>query len=92
MTIRIRFRGTLSTKIPGDCIEIGIKGTSTLQAILEKALSDVPEAKEVWQTTEQMDREALLLKNGKDIGLLDGLDTIVKEGDEIVILPLIHGG
>lgn len=35
---------------------------------------------------------ALILVNGKEISVLQGLDTEVKDGDEIVLVPVSHGG
>jgi len=35
---------------------------------------------------------ALILINGKEIGVLEGLETEVKEDNEIVLVPVSHGG
>ena len=35
---------------------------------------------------------ALMLVNGREISVLKGLDTNVKDGDEIVFIPVVHGG
>ncbi len=35
---------------------------------------------------------ALILVNGKEISVLQGLETEVKDGDEIVLVPVSHGG
>jgi len=35
---------------------------------------------------------ALILVNGKEISVLEGLETEVKDGDEIVLVPVSHGG
>lgn len=35
---------------------------------------------------------ALILIGGKEINVLQGLETEVKDEDEIVFLPLVHGG
>ena len=34
----------------------------------------------------------LILINGKEISILKGLETMLKEGDEVVLLPLLHAG
>jgi len=34
----------------------------------------------------------LILVNGKEIGVLRGLETEVEDGDEIVLVPVSHGG
>jgi len=35
---------------------------------------------------------AIILVNGKEIGLLCGVKTKVEDGDEIVLIPVSHGG
>jgi len=35
---------------------------------------------------------ALILLNGKEINVLKGLETEIKEGDEVTLIPISHGG
>jgi molybdopterin converting factor small subunit len=35
---------------------------------------------------------ALILVGGKDVSVLQGLETEVKDAEEIVLLPVVHGG
>lgn len=35
---------------------------------------------------------ALIMVNGKEINILEGLKTELDEGDEVVIVPVSHGG
>ena len=35
---------------------------------------------------------ALILVKGFEIGVLQGMGTLLKDGDEVVILPVSHGG
>jgi MoaD family protein len=35
---------------------------------------------------------ALILVNGREVGVLDGVGTVVADGDEVVFLPVTHGG
>ncbi len=35
---------------------------------------------------------ALILVNGKEIGVLDGVETVIGDGDEVVFVPVAHGG
>jgi len=35
---------------------------------------------------------ALILVNGKEIGVLKGLETEIKESDEVTLIPVSHGG
>jgi len=35
---------------------------------------------------------ALILINGREISVLNGLETKLNDGDEIVFIPVVHGG
>jgi len=35
---------------------------------------------------------ALILLNGKEISVLKGLETEIKDGDEVTLIPIAHGG
>ena len=35
---------------------------------------------------------ALILVNGREINVLEGLKTKVSDGDELAIIPVVHGG
>jgi molybdopterin converting factor small subunit len=35
---------------------------------------------------------SLILVNGKEISVLDGLETALKDGDEVTFVPVVHGG
>ena len=34
----------------------------------------------------------LIIVNGKEISVLNGLETMLKDGDEVVFVPVLHGG
>ena len=35
---------------------------------------------------------ALILVNGREVGVLGGVGTVVGDGDEVVFVPVTHGG
>ena len=78
--------------MPSEIFEVKIEDGKNLKTVLEQLISTHDEVKEHWQSAEQMDRETLLLRNEVDIGLLEGLETTLEDGDLLVILPLVHGG
>lgn len=92
MIITVRFRGPLANQMASDTIQIELTEKSDLRALLLKLISDNSSVKDVWKTPEQMDAENLMLCNEVDIGLSGGLKSELKDGDALVILPLVHGG
>jgi len=78
--------------MPSEEYEIELEDNGNLKNALEILISNHDMVSEHWKSPEQMDRESLLLRNDVDIGLLAGLDTLLEDGDLLVILPLVHGG
>jgi molybdopterin converting factor small subunit len=44
------------------------------------------------QRTDDQKTSALVLINGREISVLQGLSTGLKDGDKIVFVPVVHGG
>ncbi len=73
-------------------LEIRIK--DSLETAVEKLCEASPNLKQVLVDPE-LDTplpNSVILVNGVEIGLLKGLKTELKDGDEVVFIPVIHGG
>ncbi len=92
MKVTLQFRGPLAKKFQEGVIEIDLETGASLSDLLSKVIDREKSVKEVWDSPEVIDRDALVLCNEADIGLSGGLGTKLNEGDVIVVLPLIHGG
>ncbi len=67
----------------------------TVRKVVEKIAEYLPsESKRMLIDPELNDPRpnALILVNGKEINVLKGLETPVKENDQIILLPVAHGG
>ncbi|MDF1537389.1 MAG: MoaD/ThiS family protein [Candidatus Thorarchaeota archaeon] len=92
MIVKVRFRGPIAARMSSDIYEIKADNNATLNDVLINLIREHEEVRDVWTSSEQMDRDTLLLRNDADIGLFDGLETKLDDGDELIILPLVHGG
>jgi len=36
--------------------------------------------------------DTLIFVNGKEISVLNGLETMLKDGDEVIFIPVLHTG
>ena len=77
-TMRLEFDGVVAVK------DVILKLTSLFSPEFKQALID-PELNDPRPNV-------LVLLNGKEINVLNGLDTRVKNGDELVLIPVSHGG
>ncbi|MDH7478094.1 MAG: MoaD/ThiS family protein [Candidatus Bathyarchaeota archaeon] len=94
MAVTVNFIGAFRTISGRDKIAIKIKGTMPLKEVVKKMIEKVPALKRALVDSELEDPRpnALILVNGKEISVLNGLETLVKDSDEIVLVPVIHGG
>jgi molybdopterin synthase sulfur carrier subunit len=94
MAITVKFVGALrhasgTGELALDCRE----GTS-IRGLVAKITDNAPDLKRslINQQLDHATPNALILVNGKEISVLKGLDTKLKDGDEIVFVPVVHGG
>ena len=68
--------------------------TTVMEAIMKLTETFSDEFKRVLINTELEDPRpnALILVGGKEISALQGLKTEIKQAEEIVLVPMVHGG
>jgi MoaD family protein len=97
MAIRVdvRFLGIFQRLSGKKQVQIELDEQATVKDVMAK-LSEAFSAdfREVLVDSELDDPRpnALILVGGKEISALDGLETEVKDLDEIVLVPMVHGG
>jgi molybdopterin converting factor small subunit len=66
----------------------------SLRELVTKVVEEQPKLKRVLIDPELDDprTNVLMLVNGKEISVLKGLDTKLKDGDELTLIPVVHGG
>ena len=92
MIISVRFRGPLAREIEGGTIEVNLEESLTLRDLFDKILKENPYLQGVWKDSVEIDRDSMILCNEVDIGVTGGLETVLKDGDILMLLPLVHGG
>ncbi|MGB9777900.1 MAG: MoaD/ThiS family protein [Candidatus Bathyarchaeales archaeon] len=94
MAVNVNLIGAFRTISGRNKIVIKIEGTMSLKEVVKKTVEKVPALTRALIDPELEDPRpnALILVNGKEISVLNGLETLVKDGDEIVLVPIIHGG
>ena len=70
------------------------KGTVSLKDAIEKIVEEMPKLKRVLIDPELEDPRpnTLILVNGKEISILNGLETMLKDEDEVVFISILHAG
>lgn len=97
MTINVRVRtfGVLKEVFGNKLLTIKLKKNTSVRSTVQKLADSLSNESKRLLVDSEMNEvwlNALILVNGKEISILDGLETIVSDGDEIVLLPVSHGG
>jgi MoaD family protein len=66
----------------------------SIMVLLDKISQEFPELKRTFGDQELNDSRSnsLILVNGREISVLKGYETKLCDGDEIVFVPVVHGG
>jgi len=93
--VRIRLMGVFRGLSGKSQFQIELEERDVIRKVVQKlAEAFSPEFRQALIDPELNDPRpnALILVNGKEISALGGLGTMVSDGDEVVIVPVSHGG
>ena len=94
MTVRARFMGSLRSLSGKELLTLKLLKPLPLKQVILKIADETPKLKEVFDGSQQakLGSSILILVNGKEISVLEGLETTIKKDDELVFVPVLHGG
>jgi len=94
MVITLRFIGAFRSVSGKSRLTIKFKDVVPLREVIKKIVEELPKLKRALVDPELEDPRpnTLILVNGKEISVLNGLETMLKDGDEVVFVPVMHGG
>jgi molybdopterin synthase sulfur carrier subunit len=89
-----RFLGSLRHVAGAGEIILDVKDDISIAEMLKEITRELPALNHSLndQKPEELKTNALILVNGKEISVLDGVETKLKDGDELVFVPVVHGG
>ncbi len=90
-TIEVEIPTALRPQV-GDQEKVAVEGDTVAQ-LLGKLNEQYPEfGKKLFKAKDELNRYVNVYVNDEDIRFLDNLETPVKEGDDVAIVPAIAGG
>jgi molybdopterin synthase sulfur carrier subunit len=94
MPLNIKFIGALRHISGKTQLTVNYQETKSLKALLSKLSQEFPSLEKTFTDQELNDSRSntLILVNGREISVLSGLETKLNNGDEIVFVPVVHGG
>lgn len=94
MEVAVKFVGVLRSASGRSKLTFNLKDAIRVRGVVEIIIKELPELERLLIDPELGDAElnTLTLLNGREISVLNGLETVLKGGDEIVFIPVSHGG
>ena len=92
--LTIKFIGALRHVSDKTQLTIQYEKGMSLKQLMAKILQEAPTLKRTFSDQQPEDSRfnALILVNGREISVLNGFETKLNDGDEIVFVPVVHGG
>ena len=95
ISVKVRFLGIFQRLSGKKYFKLKLEEPATVrQAVMKLTETFSSDFKQVLVDSELDDPRpnALILVGGKEISALQGLETEVKNAEEIVLVPMVHGG
>ena len=94
MVLSVKFIGALRHVSGTVELALSCKSRVAIRELMDEIIKELPELKRslIDQQLEDPRLNTLILVNGREISVLDGLETKLKDGDEVVLIPFVHGG
>jgi sulfur-carrier protein len=94
MAVTLKFLGALRHASGRDKLTLDCKDDASVLDLVCAATLQAPALRRnlLDEHLEEPKPKALILVNGREISVLNGLETKVRDGDEIVFVPVVHGG
>ncbi|MFW6111265.1 MAG: MoaD/ThiS family protein [Thermoproteota archaeon] len=94
MKLSVKFMGSYQVASGTEELPLRLEGTAKVKNAIKKISEELPGIKKLLDTTkfENLASHTLILLNGQEIGVLKGLETPLDHGDELVLIPVSHGG
>ncbi len=94
MLVTVKFVGAFRNISGKSKLSIQVEDAVSLKKFIRKLVEEQPKLKRVLIDPELEDPRpnTLILVDGKEISVLNGLDTVLEDGTEIVFVPVVHGG
>lgn len=94
-TVEVDFVGVLGRLAEKKTVSLQFNETPRVKDIIQKLTECFPPAfKQALIDPELNDPRpnVVILLNKREIGVLNGLETVVSDGDKLILIPVSHGG
>ncbi len=94
VSVKVTFIGPLRHTSGIGEMALNFDDAVTIKQLIREITKEFPDLAQILVDKQFDDPRpnTLIIINGKEIGVLNGLKTRVLDGDEVVFVPVVHGG
>ena len=92
MSVQVDFHATIKKVFGKKSIQIALSSPSSVRYLLKQVCTSQERHENIFDDSNRLRSDVTILKNGRNIVFLDGLDTELTTGDKIAIFPPVVGG
>jgi len=94
MAVRVKFTGSFRSLSGKNALELRLGGSSPIRDVVKMVVEELPRLAPALIDPESENPRAdlLIIVNGKEMSIMDRFETLIKDGDEVVFVPIVHGG
>ena len=92
ISVQIDFHSTIQSVFGGKSTGITLNSPLTVRNLLNAVCTSRERHERIFEDSGQLRGDLTILRNGRNIVFLAGLDTILDNGDKIAIFPPVTGG
>lgn len=91
--MKVRLFAALRQVVGAKEVEVNLEAGETVRHALERLVELHPNLKDrIFDERGDLQRSIIILLKGRNIGLEEGLDTVLEEGDYLALFPPMAGG
>jgi molybdopterin synthase sulfur carrier subunit len=94
MRVNFKFIGSFRNLAGKGKVTLNLSEGTTLKEAIKQIVKKFPKIERAlidWELGDPRPN-TLIIVNRKEISVLNGLETLLKDGDEVVFIPVSHGG
>ncbi len=94
MAVTVKFIGALRHLSGKSRFVVQYQQDISVKALIEHISQENPNLRHTFGDQQLNDSRSnsLILVNGREISILDGYETKLCDGDEVIFVPVVHGG
>lgn len=94
MVVNVKFVGSFRGLSGKNVLTVAFGKSVSVEVLVKKVVESLPKLKNalINPNSGEPRRNMLVLVNGREISVLDGFETTLNDDDEVVFVPVMHGG